>query len=102
MSLVDQAIESEALDWYRYTWFCYVIWTRSDCETVCRKVLRVPGLQDSYVLVNALDPEDGFGQLPQTMWEWLKRDRGFGTLQIWTPPDVDRPYWPGLPAPPQE
>jgi len=102
IGLVDQAIESEAWDWFRYSWFCYLVWTTSDAETIVRKVLRVPGLETSTVLVWALDTMDGFGALPPAMWEWLKRDRGYGALQIWHPADSEwsarRP--PGLPPPP--
>jgi hypothetical protein len=86
VALVDQAIESEALDWLRYTWFCYVIWTASDCETVCRKILRIPGLQGSNVFVFAIDVNDGFGNVPEAIWDWLRKDRGFGELPVWHPP----------------
>ena len=95
-ALIDQAIEEEAWDWFRYSWFCYLVWTTSDAETITRKILRVPGLQGSTVLVWALDPTDGFGKLPPEMWEWLKRDRGHGPLQIWHPQDFE---WPALPPP---
>jgi hypothetical protein len=85
--VVDQAIESEALDWLRYSWFCYVVWTRSDAETVARKILRIPGLENSNVLIWAVDVTDGFGSLPPAMWEWIKRDRGYGVVDVWPPPD---------------
>jgi hypothetical protein len=93
---VDKAIESEAWDWFRYSLFCYVVWTTSDAETVTRKILRVPGLENSTVLVWGLDLTDGFGSLPSEMWDWLKRDRGYGGLQIWHPQDFE---WPALPPP---
>jgi hypothetical protein len=87
IAVVDRAIDSESLDWFRYSWFCYIIWTSSDAETVCRKILRIPGLESSYVFVWAIDVTDGFGSLPPVLWEWLKRDRGYGALTVWTPPD---------------
>lgn len=99
IAVVDEAIESEAWDWFRYTWFSYILWTPSDAETICRKILRVPGLQHSVVFICALDTNDGFGSLPPAMWEWLKRDRGFGPLQVWTPPDVVQPALPSFPPP---
>ncbi len=102
IALVDEAIESEALDWFRYSWLCYVVWTANDCETVCRKILRVPGMQDSSVFVCALDTNDGFGKLPGAMWEWFRKDRGYGTLTFWTPPDVVQPTLPGLLPPPSK
>jgi hypothetical protein len=97
INLVNAAIDSESWDWFRYSWFCYVLWTTSDAETVCRKILRVPGLQGCSVLVCALDMGDGFGSLPSEMWDWLKKDRGFGQLEFWAPPDIVQPSTPLLP-----
>jgi hypothetical protein len=94
ISLVDQVIESEAWDWIRYSWFCYVLWTTSDTETICRKILRIPGLENSSVFAIALDMNDGFGNLPPAMWDWLRKDRGFGIPRFWTPSERS---WPGLP-----
>lgn len=95
---VDEAIESEALDWMRYSWFCYILWTPSDCETIVRKVLRIPGLERSNCLACVMDPNDGFGCLPEWAWEWMKVDRGAGSVVLWTPPDIIQP--PQLPPPP--
>lgn len=92
--LIDQAVESEAWDWVRYSFFHYLLWTPSDTETVCRKILRVPGLERSNVLVCALDMADGFGSLPGFIWEWIRKDRGYGQVQMWSPPDVKQPMLP--------
>jgi len=98
VALLDQAIESEAWDWFRYTWFCYLIWTTSDTETICRKILRVPSVEGLNVLVIAVDMNEGFGFLRPEVWEWLRRDRGYGSVNIWKPSDV--PSLPSLPFPP--
>jgi len=99
---VDQAIDSEAWDWFRYSWSSYVVWTTSDAETIVRKVLRVPGLEASTVLVWAMDLTHGFGNLPREMWEWLERDRGYGPLKTWHPQlDWPEERRPGLPPPPE-
>ena len=39
---IDTAVESEALDWLRFAWGSYILWTTSDCEIICRKILRTP------------------------------------------------------------
>ncbi len=84
---LDEAIESESYDWMRYAFFSYVIWSSSDTETVCRKVLRVPGLARASVMVWAMDMSDGFAYLPPAFWDWIKKDRGKGPLATWTPLD---------------
>jgi hypothetical protein len=91
---VDQAIEAEAFDWLRYSYSCYLVWTPSDAETICRKILRVPGMESSWLFICAIDVSDGFGFLPTAAWEWIRRDRGNGPLSTWTPPPPDPP---GLP-----
>ena len=95
-TLVDEAIASESFDWMRYSWFCYVLWTSSDCETIVRKILRVPGLENSHCLAFVMDITDGYGNLPGWVWDWIKLDRGYGSVKIWTPPDVVQPQ-PQLP-----
>jgi len=92
LGALDDAIESEVFDWLRYSFSCYLVWSSSDPETICRKILRVPGMEGASVLVCALDMTDGFGYLPPMAWEWLKQDRGSGAIHTWTP--VDQP---GLP-----
>ena len=94
VELIDAAIESESFDWFRYSWWCYMVWSSSDCETICRKLVRIPGLAQSNVFVIAVDPTDGFGSLPKFMWDWLEKDRGFGPLQLWRPPDIVQPALP--------
>jgi len=81
VQLVDAAINSEALDWIRYAWNCYLVWTASDCETISRKIDRLPGMSGVGHLVCEFTPRGAFGSLPPWIWEWLARDRGYG---IWT------------------
>lgn len=104
LTLLDAAIDSESFDWFRYSHACYVLWTPSDSETICRKILRVPGMENSSVFVCSLNMDDGFGMLPHQMWDWLKKDRGNGPLLTWTPSDMVQPstppQLPGLPPPP--
>jgi hypothetical protein len=99
ISVVDEVIQTEAWDWMRYSWFCYIVWTTSDAETIVRTILRIPGLEQSHVVVCALDVNDGFAFLPPALWEWLKKDRGFGPLRTWPPAEM--PTTPGIPPPPK-
>jgi hypothetical protein len=82
---LDQAIESEALDWIRYSYFCYILWTSSDAETIVRKILRVPNAQQLNVFVCEFSMVNGFGFLPNYTWEWIKKDRGQGEVPLWSP-----------------
>jgi len=79
---VDKAVESEVLDWLRYAPCCYLAWTASNTEMVCRAVVRVVGLASS-VFVTAVSYNDAFGSLPPWAWEWLRRDRGLGPLKTY-------------------
>jgi hypothetical protein len=101
---LDRAVETEAFDWMRYSFHCYLVWSSSDAETICRKILRVPGMGFANVFICAIDITDGFGYLPPWAWEWIRRDRGSGPLNTWVP--MDQPglpaAWPELPSPPPE
>lgn len=102
---LDATIASEAFDWMRYSFFCYIVWSSSDAETICRKILRVPGMQGSTMFVTGIDTNDGFGYLPPWAWEWLKRDRGGPPLITWHPteqPGLPAPPWPTLPLLPSK
>jgi hypothetical protein len=85
-SPLEAVIASESFDWLRYAGNCYIAWSSSDCETICRKILRIPGLESANLFIGALDTNEGFGFLPQWCWEWLNRDRGFGQWKLWDPP----------------
>ncbi len=85
---VDRVIESEALDWIRYSYCCYVVWTVSDAEIIVRKLRRIAGLENAFIFVVSFDfNADGFGWLPPNFWDWLGKDRGQGSLPIWHPTD---------------
>jgi hypothetical protein len=90
---LDATISSEAFDWMRYSFFCYLVWSSSDAETICRKILRVPGMQGCSMFVSGIDTDDGFGYLPPWAWEWIKRDRGGPPVITWHPVEP-----PGLPT----
>lgn len=96
VAAVDKAVESEVLDWLRYAQNCYLVWTASNTEMVCRTVSRVPGVIN--VFVTAVSLEDAFANLPSWAWEWLQRDRGYGTLQVYNTEPIVSP--PMLPPPP--
>ncbi len=83
---IDAVIDSEAFDWLRYSPAAYILWTSSDAETVLRKILRLDGMRESWVLVAALNLGDAFASLPPYCWEWLKRPRGESTLSVIHPP----------------
>jgi hypothetical protein len=97
VEVLDNVIESECFDWFRYSWWCYLIWSSSDCETICRKLCRIPGIDKSNIFVVAMDLSDGFGSLPKFLWEWLQKDRGYGVaVSLWAPPDIVQPVPPPL------
>jgi hypothetical protein len=81
---VDAIISSEAFDWMRYHFGHYVLWTSSDCETIGRKLARELG-GDAHLLIVPIVFDDFYGALPQSFWDWLKRDRGRGALAVWNP-----------------
>jgi hypothetical protein len=82
IQLVDAAISSEAIDWVRYAWNCYILWTASDCETISRKIHRLPGLNEPGHFVCEFSPVGAFGSLPPWIWEWIGRDRGYGAFTL--------------------
>lgn len=92
---VSEVIASESFDWMFYAGNCYLVWSSSDCETILRKLQRVPGLEKATMFVVAVNMEDGFGYFPNWLWHWIMRDRGFGSVSVWDP-DNRRPI---LPAP---
>ncbi len=73
---VDAAIAEQSLDWMRFNWLSYIIWTPNDCEIVVRNVRRVPGMQDFSIFASELNLVGSFGFLPQWLWDWLSKDRG--------------------------
>ncbi len=83
---LDRAVESEALDWLRLSPGLYLVWTTSDAETICRKMLYVPGMEGAWITVLGINPQDGFGFLPPVAWQWFTKDRGVGQIVTWTPP----------------
>lgn len=98
---LDQAIASESFDWMRYSYSCYVVWSSSDTETICRKILRVSGMKESSsVFICEIDINSVFAFLQQWAWEWLKKDRGYGPLVTWTPEPEPPLLTEGLPKPP--
>jgi hypothetical protein len=70
---VDAAVDSESLDWVRYNWLSYILWTPSECEIIARKIRRVPGMQDFCVLAAELNFAGSFGFLPPWLWDWLNK-----------------------------
>lgn len=90
----DAVVASESHDWIRYAWNCYLAWSQSDCETIARKILRIPGLDTTSLLVAEISFTGSFGSFPQWVWDWLSRDRGEGPLRF-----VEKPLPPLLPEP---
>jgi hypothetical protein len=82
---VDAVIESESFDWFRYTPNAYIVWSSSDAETICMKLRRLPELGGRNIFVCAVDMSDGFGSFPQWGWDWIRKDRGSGTVNTWEP-----------------
>ena len=89
---IEAVMGSESFDWVRYASNSYLLWSSSDCEKICRKLLRVPGMNAAFMLVCAVEMHDGFGSLPQWVWDWIRKDRGSGSVELWSP------NW-SLPAP---
>jgi hypothetical protein len=83
---VDAAVESESLDWMRFNWLTYILWTPSDCETIVRKIRRVPGMQTYSVIASDLNFEGAYGILPPWLWDWLNKHPEFAQFKD-TPPE---------------
>ena len=63
-----------ALDWYRYSPNCWVIWTRrtpGEWNTILRKYIEA----DMYYFVCELYIENRQGWMPRGFWDWLKEER---------------------------
>ena len=69
---IDTTVSSEALDWIRYSFCSYVLWTTSDAETVVRKVMRQPSAHGLYVFCAEIVTDGSYGFLPEVMWEWIQ------------------------------
>jgi hypothetical protein len=87
---VQDAIEQKCIDWLRYATNCYVVWTNVEAATLAGSILSVPGMSHTYFFIIKLDMSDGFGWLPQWIWEWLNRDRTT-QLPLFTFPTLPMP-----------
>lgn len=85
---VQQAIDLEAIDWMRYAPNCYVLWTESELATIAGRLLTVPGMQANYFFICKIDIHDGFGWLPQWVWNWLRQNRTEHGFYLPPPPLV--------------
>ena len=67
---------NKALDWLRYDWHCWIIYTSTDIEIWRDRILKVPGLKasNSFFLC-AFDAKSYAGYMHQWVWDWLKKDR---------------------------
>jgi antiphage defense system Thoeris ThsB-like protein len=76
-ALIDGFMRSVSLDWCRYAWNCYLVWTMHDAETICSQIRQTPGLEAVDVVACALRHEDGYAYLPKFLWDWI-RAKGLG------------------------
>jgi hypothetical protein len=84
---VDRVIDSESFDWMRYGGANYIVWSSSDVETICVKIGRLPNFSQIHILVTPMSLTEGFGSFQPWIWQWLKRDRGYGNvLESWQHP----------------
>lgn len=64
-----------AVDWYRIEETVWVLYTTSDAEKWCSRLLSlVQGEGDGYLLVAKLDVEDRQGWMTNQFWKWLRRE----------------------------
>lgn len=65
---------NKALDWYRYTDNCYVVYSTADMKTLMGR-LRDLVDQGGLLFISELNTSNRNGWMPKEFWEWLKMDR---------------------------
>ena len=63
-----------AVDWYKYSGYCWVLKTTSDAakwQTRLKPLVE----PDGTLLIFKLDPSQRQGWLSKEFWEWLKNDK---------------------------
>ena len=86
---LDVVVGSEALDFVRYAYNLYILWSPSDTETIVRKILRVNNMLGANVFVAEVVMLDSFGSLPPWVWSWITRCAP-GLVQ-YPPPELNLP-----------
>jgi hypothetical protein len=61
----------KAVDWYRYTPNCWIVWTSSSAERWYER-LRPYIKDDDSMLIVKIDPSDRQGWVSTRVWQWLK------------------------------
>jgi hypothetical protein len=70
-----QKVINEANDWLRYASNCWIVWTSDTPQQLYQKLVAIPQLKQSSVLVVKLDLSDRAGQFPPWIWEWIDKTR---------------------------
>jgi hypothetical protein len=65
---------STSVDWFRYGSHCWILYTRTELDTWRDRIRAVPGLKDSFLLVE-INVDERSGYLPKSAWDWLQKDR---------------------------
>ena len=68
---MDAAVRDISIEWCRYAWNCYLVWTTLSTEGICSKIRAVPALAAAWVVVCRIREEDGYAFLPRFLWQWL-------------------------------
>lgn len=76
---LDAAMASVSIDWMRYAYNCYFIWTTKSASQIGGAILtldgaNVQGMNFFVAEVNVLTA-DNWGFLPQWAWDWFRKDR---------------------------
>ena len=83
---LDAVLASQSLDWLRYAWNCYILWTSSDLQTIVRKLRGIPGTQHHSVFASEMHidtmPNQAAAFFPPWIWDWLTKDRGRGPIKF--------------------
>ncbi len=74
LKALERLINDEALDWLRWG-TSYIVWTDLEAHSWTEKLLAFPKMQSNYFFICALDLSDRGGWLPESIWDWLLRNR---------------------------
>jgi hypothetical protein len=69
--LVDRAMTMVALDWFRYAWNAYMLWTTHDSASILRSLRTNPELTRVYIFVCAVQEQDNHAFLSYEAWNWV-------------------------------
>lgn len=74
---VAQTMESDPMfgDWLQYAPNCYLVWSADAPATLRERLLKLPHMSESFMLICEINIDSADGWLPEGAWAWLRRPR---------------------------